>query len=73
MSNVNLNDPRVSAIKSQYTQAQKNGDTSEMAKLKVKGKQIVKQIKQNESSKSDSKIENEHGDTLEISTENKKI
>jgi len=73
MSNVNLNDPRVSAIKSQYTQAQKNGDTTEMAKLKAKGKQIVNQIKQTENSKNDSKIENEHGDTLEISSENKKI
>jgi len=44
-----------------------------MAKLKAKGKQIVNQIKQTESSKNDSKIENEHGDTLEISSENKKI
>jgi|LGVF01.1.fsa_nt_gb hypothetical protein len=71
MSNVDLNNPKISAIKSQYTQAQKNGNTNEMAKLKAKGKQIVNQIKQNENSKKDSKIKNNYGDTLEISNESR--
>ncbi|MEA1974375.1 MAG: hypothetical protein U9N10_02310 [Bacillota bacterium] len=71
MSNINLNNPKVAAIKSQYTQAQKNGNTNEMAKLKAKGKQIVNQIKQSENDKNNSKIENSHGDILEINTKKK--
>lgn len=66
--------PQVSAIKSEYMKARSENDTPEMNRLKAKAQSIMKNQKSKDTDetkpigKEDSKvIENEYGDSLEIS------
>lgn len=61
MSKIEHSNPQIAAIKSQYLEAQKNHDTSQMNKLRAKGMELIKNIE------SSSEISNKDGDLLHIS------